>query len=144
MRIIQNPFIFYNFFNRYFYVRMIRKEGEIMGIVCIAVEIVLLFAIYQTRKIYKNGDTILFSNDSEFLEELPEDIKGEFIQKSRAITLKMYYCLMFVPPFLYVLYICNFNNMSMIIFTLIVGGGIMFYILNQMIQLQNEYKSKRR
>ena len=113
-----------------------------MVLTLIAIEIVFLFAIYQTRKIHKSENTFLFSNDSEFLDELPEDLKGEFIHQSRAITLKMYYCLLVVPPFVYVLYICNFNTISMLVFTLIIVGGILFYILNQMIQLQNDYRSK--
>lgn len=118
------------------------QEGELMLIVLIIVELVLLCCIYLTRKIYKNEDTILFSNDSEFIEALPEPYKGEFMQASRALTSKLFYLLMIAPPLLYFLYICNFNNMAITLFTLIFVGGILFYILNKMIQLQHEYKDK--
>ena len=59
-----------------------------MEIALIVAEIVLIFCIYQTRKAYKSGITMLLSNDSELREQLPEDLKGTFIQESRAVTLK--------------------------------------------------------
>ena len=47
-----------------------------MEIALIVAEIVLIFCIYQTRKAYKSGITMLLSNDSEFLEQLPEFSPG--------------------------------------------------------------------
>lgn len=85
---------------------------------------------------------MLLSNDSEFLEQLPEDLKGAFIQESRAVTLKMYGMLMLVPPFIYMLYKCNFNTIWIIIFPLLLVGGILFYNLNKITQMQHEYTSK--
>lgn len=113
-----------------------------MLIILVIIELVLICGMYLTRRIYKNEDTFLFTNESEFIDNLSEQEKGTFIQESRAIALKLFYLLMIVPPFIYFLYICNFNNMSMIIFTLIIIGIISFYILNKMIQLQREYRSK--
>lgn len=117
-------------------------RGDYMEIALIVAEIVLVFCIYQTRKAYKSGVTMLLSNDSEFLEQLPEDLKGTFIQESRTVTLKMYGMLMLVPPFIYMLYKCNFNTIWIIIFPLLLVGGILFYNLNKITQMQHEYTSK--
>lgn len=111
-------------------------------IILILVELIFYGLIRLTRYVYRDENTILFSNDAELYESLSDQDAKDFMNKSKILCLNLVYTFMIVTAIIFILYQFILSLDYSVLLGIISFILIITTFIIKTLHLQRDYKKR--